>query len=249
MNTTMSPQAAYHQLGTLLADVPDLLGFDRDYKLPTTTIQWLAKATALVNAATGISPYRVRMDYAVQNLVATLDAERHAREIILVLNQVLATLEIELPASAQGAFVTTGASLDAYAAISKIVGQATKSVLIIDPYMDATAVIEVAGLASAGVDVQLLSDAKSVKPTLKPAADKWVQQYGPTRPLEVRLAAAGSLHDRLIMTDSMDAWVLTQSLKDFAKRSPATIQRADAELAVMKVQAFNAIWNGAVRVV
>lgn len=60
-----------------------------------------------------------------------------------------------------------------------------------------------------------------------------------------KLEAARALHDRLIITDATAAWVLTQSLKDFAQRSPATIQRADAELAVIKVQAFSAIWNGA----
>lgn len=245
MKPTLSPQAIYHQLGGLLTEVPDLLGFDAEYNLPTTTIRWLSKATALVRAATGISVYSVRMDSAVQNLVATMRPEVNSKDIVLVMNQVLAALELELPAGAQGAFVTTGSSLDAYAAISKIIGEATSTVLIVDPYMDATAVIEVAGLASTSVRVQLLSDAGTVKPTLKPAADKWIQQYGQTRPLEVRLAPAKSLHDRLIIKDAKEAWVLTQSLKDFAQRSPATIQRADAGLAVMKVQAFSAIWSAA----
>jgi hypothetical protein len=245
MQTTLSPQVLYHQLGILLAEAPDLVGYDANWNLPTTTIQWLSKATALVNAATGISAESLRIDQAVRDVVAATRPKPNSREILLVLNQVLATLEINLPVSAQGAFVSTGASLDAYAAISKILSEATSSILIVDPYMDATAVIEVAGLAPLGVRVQLLSDAASVKPTLKPAANKWIQQYGSTRPLEARVAAARSLHDRLIITDAKAAWVLTQSLKDFAQRSPATIQRADAELAVMKVQAFNAIWNGA----
>jgi hypothetical protein len=245
MNTTLPPQAAYHQLGILLADVPDLQRYDANGNLPTATIQWLSKATALVKAATGISTESIRIDNAVKYVVSAIRPQTNTREIVLVLNQVLAMLELNLPISTQGAFVSAGASLDAYAAISKIISEATSTILIVDPYMDATAVIEVAELAPPGVRVQLLSDAASVKPTLKPAASKWVQQYGPTRPLEARVAAARSLHDRLIITDAKAAWVLTQSLKDFAQRSPATIQRADAELAVMKVQAFSAIWNEA----
>lgn len=245
MKSTLSPQAIYHQLGNLLADVPDLQGFDEDWALPRETIQWLSQATALVKAATGISEYSVRIEMAVRNLVATLRPEESSREILLVMNQVLATLELELPAGSQGAFVTAGASLDAYAAVAKIIGAATSTVLIVDPYMDATAVLEVAGLASTSVQVRLLSDSGTVKPTLKPAADKWVQQYGQTRPLEARLAPAKSLHDRLIINDGCDAWILTQSLKDFAKRSPATIQKADAGLAILKVQAFSAIWSAA----
>lgn len=245
MTTTLSPQSAYHQIGILLADVPDLLGHDSKWVLPTATIQWLSKAAALVRAATGISGHTVRMDMAVKDLVATMRPEENAREIILVMHQVMAILELDLPVSAGGAFVTPGASLDAYAAISKIIGSATRSILIVDPYMDASVVIEVVGLAPSSVSVQLLSDAATVKPTLKPAADKWIQQYGNLHPLEVRLAAAKSLHDRLIITDGTTAWVLTQSLKDFAQRSPATIQKADAELAVMKVQAFATMWNAA----
>ncbi|MEJ2816092.1 hypothetical protein [Caulobacter sp. CCG-8] len=245
MKPTLSPQAIYHQLGMLLANAPDLEGYDGEWNLPAATIQWLSKATALVKAATGVSAESLRIDNAVQNLVASIRPETQSKQIILVLNQVLAMLEIDLPVSTQGAFVTTGASLDAYAAISKIVREATSSVLIVDPYMDATAVIEVAELVPPGVRVQLLSDAAAVKPTLKTAASKWIQQYGSTRPLEARLAAARSLHDRLIIIDATAAWILTQSLKDFAQRSPATIQRADTELATMKVQAFGAIWAGA----
>jgi len=243
MNTTLSPQAAYHKLGILLANVPDLQGYDANWNLPTTTIQWLSRATALVKAATGISTESVRIDNAVRNLVSSIRSQSNAKEIVLVLNQVLAMLELNVPISAQGAFVSTGSSLDAYAAISKIISETTATVLIVDPYMDATAVIEVAELAPSGVLIQLLSDSGSVKPTLKPAASKWVQQYGASRPLEVRVAEARSLHDRLIITDAKAAWILTQSLKDFAQRSPATIQRADVELAVMKVEAFSSIWK------
>lgn len=240
----LSPQALYLQLGRLLADQPDLLAFDEKWSLPTTTIQWLAQATALVKAAGDLS-LGVRIDHAVKQLVGSYQTEQHAKDIVLVLNQVLATLELQLPAGAQGAFVTPGASLDAYAALSKIISAASRSVLIVDPYMDLTAVTEVAELAPNGVRVQLLSDAGAVRPTLKPAAAKWIQQYGAARPLEVRLAGARSLHDRLVITDATVAWVLTQSLKDFAKRSPATIQRADTDLAGMKTAAFEAIWDAA----
>jgi len=244
MKTQLSPQALYHQVGRLLADQPNLVAFDDTWNLPTSTVQWLAQATALVKAANDLS-LAVRIEHAVKQLVATYQPGENAREIVLVLNQVLAAVELQLPAGAQGAFVTPGASLDAYAALAKIISGASRSVLIVDPYMDITAVTEVAELVPSGVRVQLLSDAAAVKPTLKPAASKWVQQYGVARPLEVRLAAARSLHDRLVIVDAEVAWLLTQSLKDFAKRSPATIQKADMELTAMKNAAFEAIWNRA----
>lgn len=246
MTTLISVEALYRQLGSHMADPPDLQGFDASWTLPASTIQWLGKAVALVQAS-GQLQLSVRIDNAVKQLVATYETEKHAKDIMLVLTQLLFVLELQLPVGSQGAFVAAGASFDAYAALSKIVSGAKSEILIVDPYMDITAVTDVAVLARTGVRVRLLSDAGAVKQTLKPAADKWIQQYGPSKPLEARLAPARTLHDRLVIIDAAEAWILTQSLKDFAARSPATIQRADADLAAMKVHAFQAIWNAAVK--
>jgi hypothetical protein len=75
------------------------------------------------------------------------------------------------------------------------------------------------------------------------AAIKWKQQHT-SRALEVRLAASRTLHDRVILVDGSTSWAVTQSLKDFAKRSPAEIIRAD-DTAELKVQAYEAIWRTA----
>ncbi|ARU25109.1 phosphoribosyltransferase (plasmid) [Ralstonia solanacearum] len=84
-----------------------------------------------------------------------------------------------------------------------------------------------------------------MKPGLKPAAESWAKQYNSVRPIEVRLAPAKSLHDRLITVDDAQAWTLTQSLKDFAARSPASIVRVDTETASLKIHAYAAIWQSA----
>ncbi len=56
-----------------------------------------------------------------------------------------------------------------------------------------------------------------------------------------RLAPPKTLHDRAIFIDQAEAWILTQSLKDFAKRSPAEIVRAN-DTASMKIAAYEAVW-------
>lgn len=73
---------------------------------------------------------------------------------------------------------------------------------------------------------------------------RWVLQHGSARPLSVRFAPQKALHDRAIFIDNAKAWTLTQSLKDFAKRSPAEIVRAD-DTAALKISAYEAIWAGA----
>jgi hypothetical protein len=149
------------------------------------------------------------------------------------------------PVAGDGAFIGAGDVLDAYTAIGKILKTAKVDVLIVDPYMDEKAVTDFAPLIASGITIRLLSDAQSSKPTLGPAAKRWPIQYGSAHPLEARLAAARSLHDRLIVIDQQEAWVLTQSLKDFAARSPASIIRVDRQIAQMKIEAYETLWLGA----
>ncbi len=58
----------------------------------------------------------------------------------------------------------------------------------------------------------------------------------------LRLAAPRMLHDRVILIDGTAAWTLTQSIKDFAKRSPAEIVRAE-DTASLKIAAYEDIWK------
>ena len=93
-----------------------------------------------------------------------------------------------------------------------------------------------------------MADTADHKATLKPAAEKWISQYGDRRPLSVRLAPAKSIHDRAIFIDQRGAWTITQSLKDLAKRAPAEIIRADS-IAALKVEAYEQIWVTSVSLV
>ena len=125
---------------------------------------------------------------------------------------------------------------------------ANSDVLIVDPYMDETALTEFGAAVPAGVLLRLLADQNTHKPTLQSAATRWASQHGVNRPIQVRLAAHRTLHGRAIFIDQTTAWTLTQSLKDFAKRSPAEIVRAD-DIAALKIAAYEVIWAGAVIVI
>jgi hypothetical protein len=64
-----------------------------------------------------------------------------------------------------------------------------------------------------------------------------------TPEIETRLAPDGSLHDRLIILDGKEVWLVSQSLKDIGKRSAASLTRADPELASMKSDACDVLWQ------
>jgi hypothetical protein len=234
-------EALYHQLGHLVATMPDLNG--DDWTTPEGQ-RWLGRASALVEVSELNNADIVIFNVACNNLGTALHTQ-NVQAITAILHRALAKAELSAPASSQGAFIAVGESFSAFAAVSKILARARQTVLIVDPYADAEALTKFAVLAPEGVLVRILSDAGSVKPSLKPAAATFTKQYGAVRPLEVRLAPARSLHDRIITVDDMDAWTLTQSLKDFAARSPATIVKVNAETAVLKISAYGAIWQAA----
>ncbi|MEK2602051.1 hypothetical protein [Burkholderia arboris] len=237
---SLDPESLYVHLGRLVETMPDL---NRPGPTSPETNQWLGRAAALVEA-TGDAGDLIALKVASQNLDTSL-REMNVQTIAAIVHRALARAELQAPAAAQGAFIAVGESFSAFAAVSKVLATAQQNVLIVDPYADAKVLTDFAVLAPEGVLVRVLSDAGSVKASLQPAAESWIKQYNTARPLEVRLAAAKSLHDRLITVDDTQAWTLTQSLKDFAARSPATIVKVDAETAGLKIGAYAAIWHGA----
>lgn len=232
------PETLYRQLGRLIETMPDLL----EVPVSNEVHLWLARAFALVKEVGNLADPAL-FSVTVNNLGTTARFQA-AGEIKNIVFRAFAIAEMGAPAGVSGAFIPVGDSFDAFAALSKVLRTATKDVLIIDPYMDETALTEFGGAVSENVCLRLMADQASCKSTLQPAANKWVQQYGITRPLLVRLAPQKTLHDRAIFIDQTTAWTLTQSLKDFAKRSPAEIVRAD-DTAALKIAAYEEVWASA----
>jgi len=233
------PESLYRQLGRIIETMPVI---PANGPLPTDALLWLGRAEALVNEA-GPSWVASEITLAIQHINSAARRDSLAT-ISLTLYRALGAAELQAPASAKGAFIPVGNAFDAFAALSKLLQSARDDVLIVDPYMDETVLTEFGGAVPKGVGLRLMTDRATHKPMLATAAKRWVSQYGSGRPLQVRLAPAKSLHDRAILIDKATAWTLTQSLKDFAKRSPAEIVRAD-DIAPLKIEAYETIWIGA----
>lgn len=235
----LDPQALYVQLGRIIETMPMLRAPSRTPAMK----QWLGRASALVEASGNGVDTGLFTIAAVNVLSHTVMVNaRAADEIETILYRSLARAELNAPTSAQGAFIPTGGGFDALAALAKIMGAAKSSLLLVDPYMDEKLLTDFAAVAGEGVFLQLLADQQSVKPALKPAAARWMAQHGQLRPIEARLAAARSLHDRLIVVDQSEAWVLTQSFNAIAARSPASIVRSDTETAALKIAYYENVW-------
>jgi hypothetical protein len=235
----MDAQSLYVQLGRLIETMPDL------YMVGPVepVMRWLARGRVLVDQIS----FAEGQGFAqhAQNL---FNSNRHqaATGIQLIVHHALAVAEASAPLSARGSFIAAGNVLDAMAAVGRVVGTATRDVLIVDPYMDEKALTDFAALAPEKVMMRVLADQSKYKPTLSPARERWITQYGAARPLEVRITAPGALHDRLIVVDETVVWSVTQSLKDFATRAHGAIVRVeDSEVSALKIDAYTSLWKSA----
>lgn len=239
----MDPTEALRRLQVLVQTLPNLRSIEDDYSCPPETLKWLGQLLAVVSAMKRHAD-ELALKVATDQLIRMQGSQGHG-EIRAILYRALAAAELDAPASEQGAFIAAGNELDAYAAISKVIASAKRELLVVDPYMDGKALTDFLPSADEAVRLRVLADEASAKPTLVPAAERWRTQFPETRQLEVRLAPARSLHDRLIVVDEGEAWSLTQSLKDFASRAHGSILKVDPETAVLKIGAYIDHWNAA----
>lgn len=236
---TLSPDALYSQLGRLMQSMSERL--TPCHPLPDETIHWLSQAYALVQSAgDGFDTVNFKTQMQRMGSRIAIDQYEGTQEIRLILFRTMATLELKVSGSLAGKFIPVGNEFDAYTSLNKILGSAKERVLIIDPYLDASALTDFGLLVPEGVTIHLLCY-KIYVDSLSAASKKWQAQYGERRPLEVRVAPPKSLHDRVIIIDSVQSWTITQSLKDLAKNSPAEIIRSE-ESDKLKIDAYGQIW-------
>jgi hypothetical protein len=116
---------------------------------------------------------------------------------------------------------------------------AKHDVLIVDPYMDETALMDFGPLAPERTTIRLLADGykKALQPSLRPAVERWKREHADKRPLQARLTPARTLHDRAIFVDGQGAWVLTQS--------PGVIFKVDQAIADLKIPTYEELWKTA----
>ena len=232
----MDAEALYRQLGRLIEAAPDFAGYG---PLNNDQLMWISRAYALVDASSDPS---LKVDFSFHQISLRGPTRADAiQAIMFIVHKALALAELQAPAAARGAFIPVGNTFDAFAALTKVFQAAQSDLFVVDPYMDEAVLTDFGGTVPKGVKLRLMSDQATAKASLTPAAQAWAAQHGS---IEVRLAPARALHDRAIFVDQTTAWILTQSIKDFAKRSPAEIVRAD-DTAGLKIAAYESVWSSA----
>jgi hypothetical protein len=222
------------QLEHLISTAPSFeYGVDRTIE----DTRWLAKAEAMLSQGgelVDVSDFRLAR--------ARLGTFTH--DPLSILRPVMTAyyrVEALCPPSAQGVFIPQGDEWGGFAALVSLLSVPRETVLVVDPYLDAKAYCEVVGVAKAG-EIRFLA-ATTYRDGLNVAHAKRLASGDST--VHLRYGKKGALHDRLIILDNAEVWLVSQSLKDIAIRSPASLSKADDGLARMKIAAYALLWEEA----
>ncbi|MGR9497115.1 phosphatidylserine/phosphatidylglycerophosphate/cardiolipin synthase family protein [Rhizobium leguminosarum] len=231
----MNEAQRYVSVGRLIEEQPD----DTDEH---AVLRWIGRATAIAKEIDMMGASELS---AISSIAYIAGTKKTVQKANAVLYRLLAQAELAAPMSDQGAFIAAGSALDAMSAIGRVFLQATQRLRIVDPYMDSKALTDFAILANEGIEIELLTDEKSVRQSFEPALVRFRQQYGSKRPIAARLSSPRSLHDRLIVVDDKTVYTVTQSLNALADRSPASIVRVDGDSVRLKIDAYDQFWASA----
>lgn len=124
---TMNPETLYLQLRRLVATMPQL---DSGVARTPETLQWLGRAAALVEASGDVVDF-VQFKSSADSMDFLLVGV-NARKIESIVHRALARAELRAPVSAQGAFIAAGDTLNAFAAVAKVLGRAMGDILMVD---------------------------------------------------------------------------------------------------------------------
>lgn len=229
---------SYSEIGHLVETMPDFFDDASDW---TDVHQWLGRLAAYLKEDGEIPDY-ASLVTAAHFMDQRYAIDSYVSQIKMIAYRALGKAERSRPAGTANTFIPVGSSFEALSSVGKIIRGAREEVLLVDPYANAEILSDFAASAAENVRIKILSDKQKSSLDLVPHARAWNQEHGDRRPLELRLAKSGILHDRVIFIDQRHVFVVGQSFKDLAKKSPTTITRQDAETSVLKLEAYQQMW-------
>jgi hypothetical protein len=239
---TITGKASPEQLLALLqAAIESAPAFEPQTPLSDEDVRWLGRVDALLDASgpvsASVSFRAARQRIGIHNIFSRND-------LLVPLHDAFSRMELQVPSSMKGSFIAGGDTWNGYSALVRIMQSNCEKILVIDPYINLTLFTELAPIVKAKAGLRCLTVKRSENhPGLLAVAQKWARDsISAGISVEVRYTKDANLHDRLVIIDGREVWLVSQSMKDIAKRSPASISRAEPELGLMKAQHYEALW-------
>jgi hypothetical protein len=209
------------------------------------SLRWCGRVTHLANRYLELGD-RAELSVAVKSICRGQSRE-YASVIRMLVHRAIASAEAECGDEAfpSGSVINPGEAFRAFTDLAAVISGAQKNLWVVDPYMDDSVLRKYAVTSRDGIEIRLLTESKKQRylDALKAACDAWMTHYGSTRPIQARIAPEDLLHDRMIFVDDDAVWLLSQSIKDFAAKSPATLLPIAIDLVQPKRDAYEKIWS------
>lgn len=242
----MTPDELHYLYMEAIRTMPPFENSETGEPLTRAQVAWQARAVALIELQGHLSDVNA-FSTAMTRSRSSMSRAGAGLSFFQLLTTAATREELKMAPGARGTFIPLGDHFDALRAITDVLQGAANDLLIVDPYADDSILHRFARSANEGVRIRVLRDSRyqEIGAKLLVAKDAWIRQFGNQRPLEIRSAPRGALHDRFISQDSQTVFLVSQSLKDLAERSPATIQKTDQHITDEKIAAYEALWQAA----
>ena len=132
-----------------------------------------------------------------------------------------------------------GDALDLYQDLSQVISAAGTEIFIVDPYANEELFSLYLSKVRTGVKIRVLTGSPSS--AMRSLAAKFAARQG----INFEARHTNQVHDRVIMIDGRDCWVLGQSIKDAAMKKPTYLVPVDAVSDMAKL--YEDVWAGALR--
>ena len=229
----MEPIVLLEKLRVLIATAPPLEGRGT---YGQEQFAWLGKASALISAWNQAEA--ISFGVVATSLAGNLNRDMNVGTIFTIIYKAIAMLEDALPQPVGQAF-GPGAAYDFFRALRALVAATDKSLVSVDPYMDAETFDGYLSALPSGRGVRLLLS--KFTDDVKVAAAKFSTQQGGA----VVVRKSNDIHDRVVFVDGSQCWVLGASIKDAALKKPTYLAPLSADIAAEKVKIYQGVWNAA----
>lgn len=201
--------------------------------------QWLSSAGALLNSV-GVDytvNYRVNMgmlnqhqDFAINSILG---------QISDAIEDLKLNLELE-GRSEIGSVYEPGNVYRFFADLKAIISSAQSEIIVIDPYFNGEAFDAYLSSVRNSSCIKILADRYTDD------IGKYVKKHIEQFKTNIEVRQSKELHDRLLITDGNDCWIVGQSIKDAANKTTYLIPLSP-NIAEAKIRIYSEIWGRAVK--
>ncbi len=227
---SMTPQVLLDGLRRLVREEPPLQGKGTYEAMQH---EWLGRASHLIRQWDRTQA--IEFQIAARAMAGNFSRQMNYGTVLTMIYEAIASLENNLPADI-GQVFGPGAVYDFFKALNELVGDATKSIFIVDPYMDNSIFDGYLSNIGSSVAARLLVSHYADSVTFAAAA------FSKQRGNKVSVRRSSALHDRVIFIDSAQCWVLGTSIKDAAAKKPTYLAPISSDVVSEKLRIYEELW-------